>query len=254
VTAVVELEGVSLARRGQVVLEDVSLVVEPHECLALLGPNGSGKTTLLEVLLGRLTPQQGRVRVLGGSPEQARGRVGYVPQHAHFDRDFPIRVLDVALTGRLARRRSSFSGPRSRATRKRDAEAARSALLRVGIESLELRPIAALSGGELQRVLIARALAAEPELLLLDEPTSHLDERGDASVWDLLAELASDMSVIVVSHDVGTVSRRVRRVACLNRRLHVHDAADLTPELLESIYGGPVNVLAHGHDHGGGQG
>jgi zinc transport system ATP-binding protein len=130
--------------------------------------------------------------------------------------------------------------------------------LRVGVEALELRPIAALSGGELQRVLIARALAAEPELLLLDEPTSHLDERGDASVWDLLAELGSDMSIIVVSHDVGTVSRRVRRVACLNRRLHVHAAADLTPELLESIYGGPVTVLAHDHDHGqdhgGGQG
>ena len=242
---IVELCDVSLSRRGQVVLEHVDLTLEALDYVALLGPNGSGKTSLLLVMLGQREPDAGTVRLWGRPPREARGRVGYVPQHPAFDRDFPIRVIDVVLTGRLGRSRS---GRRLGAA---DRARAHALLERMEVGELAGRPIGALSGGELQRVLIARALAIEPELLLLDEPTSSLDERIGRSVWELLEELSRDMAVVLVSHDIGAISRHVQRVACLNRQLFMHDSRELTPDVLERIYGEPLVLLSHHHAPGG---
>jgi zinc transport system ATP-binding protein len=240
---VVALEGVSFAYRGQPALDDVSLTVEAGDTLAILGPNGSGKTTLLKVILGLLEPDRGRVRVFGEPPVRARGRVGYVPQRFAFDPEFPIRVLDVALMGRLAARRPF------RRFDAADRAIALAALDRVEMKALALRPIGALSGGQVQRVLIARALALKPRLLLLDEPTASLDERIGGSVWDLLGELSREMAIVCVSHDIGAISRHVRKVACLNVRLYAHPSQQLTPEILEATYGCPVELVAHGHPH-----
>jgi zinc transport system ATP-binding protein len=239
----VELEGVCFSFRGVAVLEDVSLTIGPGDYLALLGPNGGGKTTLLRLVLGLLRPDRGRVRVFGEDPVRARGRVGYVPQHPRFDLDFPIRVLDVVLMGRLARR-----GP-FRRFQEEDRAIARGALERVEMAALADRAIGSLSVGELQRVLIARALALQPSLLLLDEPTASLDERVGRSVWELFEELSGEMAVVLVSHDIGAISRYVHGVACLNRRLHAHPSKELTAEILEATYGCPVELLAHGHPH-----
>ncbi len=237
----VELRGVTLRRREETVLERVDLLIGRDEYMAVLGPNGSGKTSLLLVILGLLEPQAGTVRVFGAPPREARGRIGYVPQHARFDRDFPIRVLDVALMGRLGLR------PPGRPFSAHDREVAHVMLERMGVERLAPRPIGALSGGELQRVLIARALTSEPKLLLLDEPAAGLDERIGTSLWEQLEALSREMAVVLVSHDIGAISAHVQRVACLNRSLFVHDAHELTPEVLEKIYGAPVTLLAH-HD------
>ena len=239
---VAELRGVSLARRGIPVLEDVDLRIDPGDYLAILGPNGGGKTTLLKVLLGLLAPDRGSVHVFGHPPRDAAGRVGYVPQGRSFDPEFPIRVLDVVLMGRLRR---GIWGRVSAEARER----ARAALEQVELQDLARRPIGALSGGQLQRVLIARALVGEPQLLLLDEPTSSLDERVERSVWELFEELSHQMAVVVVSHDVGAISRHVRSVACLNRKLYAHPSKTLTPELMEAAYGCPIDLLAHGHPH-----
>ncbi len=236
----VQLEGVSYQIRGNPVLEDISLEIGAHDYLALLGPNGGGKTTLLRIILGLLRPDRGRVRVLGREPGQAHGLVGYVPQGLRFDTDFPIRVLDVVLMGRLGRRLH----PRAR-----DRTAALAELARVEMDGFAARPIGQLSGGQLQRVLIARALVQEPKLLLLDEPTASLDERIGRSVWEIFEELSREMAVVVVSHDIGAISRHVRGVACLNGRLHVHPEKELTSEVLEAAYGCPVDLLAHGHPH-----
>jgi zinc transport system ATP-binding protein len=250
----VEIEGVHLARRGVAILEDVSLTVREDDYLALLGPNGGGKTMLLRVMLGLVRPDRGRVRVLGGPPEKAHGRVGYVPQHVRFDLDFPIRVLDVVQMGRLARR-----GPLRR-FRAEDRDASLAALERVEMAELAQRPIGALSGGQRQRVLIARALAMEPRILLMDEPMASLDERMGRSLWELLETLSHQMALVLVSHDIGAISRYVRSVACLNVRLHGHPARELSPEVIEAAYGCPVELLAHGHPHrvlaphGGGEG
>ena len=191
---------------------------------------------------GLVAPTRGRVRVLGRRPREARGEVGYVPQYFRFDHDFPIRVGDVVLMGRLGAAR--FGRPDAR-----DAELAREALDRVELADLADRPIGALSGGQLQRVLIARALAQRPKVLLLDEPTASLDERIGRSVWELFEELSREMALVVVSHDIGAISRHVRGVACLNRRLHGHPSGELTPEILEAAYGCPVDLIAHGHPH-----
>lgn len=240
---VLDLRNVSFAYRGQPVLEEVTLEVAAGDYLAILGPNGSGKTTLMKTILGLVHPQEGEVRVLGTDPAGARGRVGYVPQSVSFDLDFPIRVLDVVMMGRLADRPlGARLGPE-------DRTAALEALERVELADLAGRPIGALSGGQLQRVLIARALALRPSLLLLDEPHAGLDERIGRSVWELLEELSPSVTIVLVSHDIGAISRYVRSVACLNRRLHAHPTRDLTPEILEATYGCPVELLAHGHPH-----
>jgi zinc transport system ATP-binding protein len=238
----VELEHVTVSLRDARVLEDVSLRVEPNDYLAILGPNGGGKTTLLKVILGLLEPDSGAVRVFGRAPRKMRGRVGYVPQQARFDLDFPIRVRDVVLMGRLASLRFGRFGAA-------DRSAALDALARVEMQDLADRPVGALSGGQLQRVLIARALAQRPELLLLDEPTASLDERIGRNIWELFEELSQEMAVIIISHDIGAISQSVRSVACLNRALHTHPSKELTSEMLEAAYGCPVDLLAHGHPH-----
>lgn len=240
---VVSLEGVSLWRRGNPVLSDVSLELAADDYLAILGPNAGGKTTLLRVILGLVEPDEGRVRVLGGPPQRAQGRVGYVPQHVRFDPDFPIDVLDVVRMGRLAAR-----GP-FRRFRAEDDDAARDALERVEMAELADRPIGALSGGQRQRVLIARALAMQPRILLLDEPMASLDERIGRSLWELLEDVSGQMAVVIVSHDLGAISQHVRSVACLNVTLHGHPGQELSVEALEAAYGCPIELLAHGRPH-----
>jgi len=242
-TPAIELRDVNLRRGSVPVLEDIDLSIQPGAFLALLGPNGSGKTTLLRVILGLIAPQSGTVEVLGGAPSEARGRIGYVPQRAAFDLEFPIQAHEVVCMGRL---------PRKRWLRRYDAsdhEAAGRALATMEVAHLAERPIGTLSGGELQRVLIARAIAMEPEVLLLDEPTASLDERIGRGVWEILAELSQQMTVVLVSHDIGAISRYVREVACLNRRLYRHPNGELSDEILEATYGCPVDLLAHGHPH-----
>ncbi|MGH0037350.1 MAG: metal ABC transporter ATP-binding protein [Myxococcota bacterium] len=241
----VRLENVTLSRAGECLLDGADLVVEEHDYLALLGPNGCGKTTLLKAILGLLPVDGGSIEIFGRPPREARPWIGYVPQQALFDRDFPIRVLDVVLMGRAPLVKGFGGGGEVERRRATDL------LERLDIAHLARRPIGALSGGQLQRVLIARALAREPMLLLLDEPTASLDERAGRNLWDLFAELSERMAVVLVTHDIGAVSTRVRHVACLARTIHRHRADELTPELLESIYGTPVQALFHGHhDHG----
>ncbi len=240
---IVEIKDIWLSFRGRPVLEAVNLRLDEGDYLGLIGPNGSGKTTLLRVILGLLSPDRGSVRVLGDSPAGARGRVGYVPQYTRFDASFPVNVLDVVLMGRIG------SGGLFRQPSKRDRDVALSSLDKVEMADEAGRQIGRLSGGELQRVMIARALAVEPRLLLLDEPTASLDTRVGVSVFELLKDLAQEITLVLVSHDVGVISRYVKTVACLNRRLYYHHSKEITREMFEAAYGCPVDLVAHGHAH-----
>jgi zinc transport system ATP-binding protein len=241
----IEVHGLCVRYRGMAVLEDVDLVVKPGEFLGIIGPNGGGKTTLLRAVLGLVRPERGTVRVFGRPPAEAHGQIGYVPQHTRFDPGFPIRVLDVVLMGRLGRRRL-FRGWTSK-----DREAALAALRDVRLDELADRQIGRLSGGQLQRVLLARAFVSQAPLLLLDEPTASLDPQIGKELYELLERLCAEKTVVLVSHDIGVMSRHVHNIACLNRRVLFHDSHALTQQRLETTYGGPVNLVLHEHGHVG---
>jgi zinc transport system ATP-binding protein len=225
------------------VLEDVSLSVRELDFIGIVGPNGGGKTTLFKVLLGLIPVARGEVRIMGKSVAEGRRHIGYVPQLMEFDSDFPISVWDVAQMGRLGRR-----GLLRRYTVE-DGETVADALRRVDMLDQRERPIGDLSGGQRQRVYIARALASEPDILLLDEPLSSVDPRVSSNIYHLLKQLNSDMTILIASHDVGAISSHVRTVGCLNRRLFYHGEDHLTPEMLELAYQCPIDLIAHGVPH-----
>lgn len=237
---VVSLERVSFTYAGVDVLRDVSFDFHEGDFVGIIGPNAGGKTTLLKLILGLLRPDSGSIRVLGVPPDEARGLVGYVPQYAHFDRSFPIRVRTAVTMGTLGRGRMRDTVANDAVDR---------ALEQVELHEVADRQMGSLSGGQLQRALIARALVTEPKLLLLDEPTASLDTRIGRSVYELLEELAEKITVVLVSHDIGVISRHVRTIACLNVEMHYHHSKHLTPEMIEAAYGCPVDLVAHGHPH-----
>ena len=238
-----ELKKVRAGYGNQNILKDISLSLEEREFLGIIGPNGGGKTTLFRVILGILKPRSGSVRVFGLPPSRGRQLVGYVPQHLQYDRQFPIRVWDVVLMGRLGKLglRPFYSTE--------DKKAAQEALQQVKMEEFRERQFSELSGGQQQRVLIARALCTRPKLLLLDEPTASVDTKMQTSIYELLQELNQDMAIMLVTHDIGVLSTYVKKIGCLNRYLIYHDDRQLTQEMLEAAYECPVDLIAHGVPH-----
>lgn len=235
---IVEFDDVSFSYGTVPVLEHVSLSIERAEFFGLIGPNAGGKSTLLKLMLGLLRADHGAVRLFGEEPVSARRRVGYVPQHPTFSRRFPISVLEVVLLGLNA----ELGGFRAR-----DRKKAMDALGAAEIAEIAARPINSLSGGQLQRVLIARALVCEPELLILDEPTANVDLRAEEDIFALLRQYSAHMTIVVVSHDVAFISGYVGRVGCLNRTLVCHETADISGKTIEELYGAPVKMIHHSH-------
>ncbi len=240
-TAIVELKDVSFSYDvGPPALERISLAVEEGEFLGLVGPNGGGKSTLLKLVLGLLKPVSGEVRVAGGTPQAARRMIGYVPQYARYVRDFPISVEETVLLGRLGATR--LLGGYGAA----DREVARRVMGETEVLDLRRRPLGTLSGGQVQRVLVARALAGDPRILILDEPTANIDMRAETDIFDLFKTLNQRMTIVVVSHDIGFISRYVTRVACLNRTLLCHQPVPIGAEVIQRLYGMPVHLIPHG--------
>lgn len=236
---VVLIERVGFAYDSLPALQDIDLSVEEGEFLGIVGPNAGGKSTLLKLILGLLRPQTGRIRVLGRPPQEARRQVGYVPQHPGFARDFPITVEQAVLMGRLGSGR--LLGGYARA----DRTATHRALGEVEAADIAGRQIGTLSGGQLQRMLLARALVGNPRLLILDEPTANIDQRMEGEIFDLLRGLNRRMTILVVSHDIAFISSYVSRVACLNRTLVCHRTAAIDGALIQALYGERVRRVAH---------
>jgi zinc transport system ATP-binding protein len=243
----VELEDVGLAYGEVRVLESINLTVEAGDFLGIIGPNGSGKTSLLRIMLGLLPAGSGRVRLFGKAPSDFRewGRLGYVPQKATLDPALPATVQEVVASGLvptlgLLRRIGA-------AQRRRIADV----LAGVGMQAHAGVRIGTLSPGQQQRVLIARALVSDPELLILDEPTGGVDPEAQTSFYALLNHLnrEREVTLILVSHDIGVVAREVTKLACLNRRLVFHGRPGdfLSDAALAALYGPAVRVVAHDH-------
>jgi zinc transport system ATP-binding protein len=258
-TPLVELKGVSFNYDAVSVLDDVSLAVEPVDFLGIIGPNGAGKTTLIKIILGLLRPAGGEVGLFGEPIESFTcwHRIGYVPQKIALDPQLPVTVQEVVTTG-LAYRSGFLCGGHRRgarqswiAGRRADQERAVETLALVGMAGHRTARIGALSVGQQQRVLIARALVTEPEVLILDEPTGGVDPEAQAEFYALLHTLNRHRGVtlILVSHDLAVISKEVTKLACLNRRLIFHGdpGAFLTDAGLAALYGPSVHVISHLH-------
>lgn len=237
------MKGVWVSYENQNVLEDINLTVNKSDFIGLIGPNGGGKTTLLKSLLGLLKPTRGEIRVMGKSVDDGRCYIGYVPQFVEFDRQFPIRVWEVAQMGLLGCRK-----PLQPIT-KADREVIHYALEQVEMANLDQRPIGELSVGQRQRVYIARALTANPQILLLDEPTASVDPQVANNIYELLRRINQTVTILMVSHDMNAVSSYVKSIGCLNHRLHYHGSKEITSEMMEAIYECPIDLIAHGLPH-----
>lgn len=236
---VIALSGVDFSYDSSPVLTDVNLTISEQEFVWVVGPNGGGKTTLLKLMLGLLKPVRGIVRVFGRSPGKARPRVGYMPQYVRLDPQFPVDVMGIVLMGRLG------NGVRWGPHRKQDKEAAAQALREVGLWEKQEHSFSTLSGGQQRRLLIARALACEPDLLLLDEPTANLDLAVEQELFELLRKLNQRLTIVMVSHDPAFVSQFVERVVCVNRKVAVHPTSEMEEEIMNELYGRRVRLVRH---------
>ncbi len=244
-----EIKDLSVRFGQELVLDKVCLEVSESDFLGMIGPNGGGKTTLIKALLGLVEPQQGQIMFHIPS-----NKIGYLPQINQIDKRFPITVIDVVLSGKSDSAR--LKGFRRTKT---DRIFAESLLEEMGIADLRKKAIGELSGGQMQRVFLCRSLMNEPELLILDEPETFVDNQFESELYEKLKELNKRMAILLVSHDVGTITFYVKTIACLNRQLHYHPSNVITTEQLAS-YNCPLQIITHGdiphtvlstHDHHG---
>jgi len=247
----IQIDHLTFAYEERTVLDDIQLTVNQGEFWGLIGPNGSGKSTLVKCVLGLLKPQRGQIRVMGHpvrylKPEKS---IGYVSQKANsFNRGFPATVQEVVASG-LYGKKGLF-----RRMGKKDWGKVDWALEQVGLIDLKKQNIGNLSGGQQQRAFIARALVAEPKLLVLDEPTVGIDAHSTDAFYEFLARLHREegLTLLLVTHDIGVVSSYVDRVACLNKRLFFHgDSSDFVKrqeKILAEAYGHDICIISHQHE------
>jgi len=226
------LKNIFAGYEGKTVLREVNLNVKPNDFVGIIGPNGGGKTTLLKVLLELIAPYQGSVVKKDGL------RIGYLPQINTIDKKFPISVKEVILSGQHAN--NWILGSNNKTTQKVDE-----LLQFVGMAEYKNTAIGDLSGGQMQRIFLCRALISKPHLLILDEPNTYVDKTFEENLYNLLGELNKDMAILLVSHDVGTISSLVKTIACVNGGLHYHESNKITNEVLKS-YNCPIEIISHG--------
>lgn len=243
---VILVNDVSFSYNGELILENINLTVYKDDFLWIVGPNGGGKTTLLKLIVGLLHPQRGEIKLFGGEPKRSLSKIGYMTQHIDLDPKFPVDVFDVVLMGRLGN--GNIFGSHSR----QDKLAAEQALAEVDLFELKNRPFASLSGGQRRKLLIARALAVEPEILILDEPTANLDMIAEKELYELLNKLSEKLTIVTVSHDPTFVSDFVKRVICVNHFAHEHPTSELNGSFMGDIFKGVRRMVRHDREIEGG--
>ena len=232
-------DNVSFAYKQRNILEGVDLLIHKREFASIVGPNGGGKTTLLKLVLGLIKPDKGQIRIFGKAPDQVRHKIGYMPQYAHLDMDFPATVMDVVLMGRLTKKTLWFS--------KKDQVAGLTAIDEVGMTAYVNTGVNELSGGQKQRILIARALCGCLDILLLDEPTANVDHQTEENLFSILQKLNSKMTILLVSHDLRFVSKYVKSVICVNHRVVIHPTTLMNGAMIKDIYHGDLKMVRHDH-------
>ncbi|NGX50746.1 MAG: High-affinity zinc uptake system ATP-binding protein ZnuC [Chlamydiae bacterium] len=231
-------KNVSFSYDATRVLENVSFVVEAGEYIGIIGPNGGGKTTALKLMLGFLKPQSGSVHLLDQAPKKVRTKVGYVPQANSYDAQFPISVLEVVLTGSLSK--VGFWGMIPSSVKRR----ARELLEEVGLKGLEERVFGSLSGGQAQKVLIARALMCDPQILLLDEPTANIDPQSEAAIFAYLKTFKGKKTILIVMHNFDAIVKNSERVLCFQHEVSSMKPSEVCDHFAIGIYH-PIGGESH---------
>lgn len=240
----IEISGIDVYYGEVRALQDVSLSIKEGDYLAIMGPNGGGKSTFLKSILGLTPIDKGHIKIFGKEGKKNLHLIGYVPQVSNVDKDFPITLIEVVLLGTQKTGLSFFH----RYT-KEDIKKAEEFIELVGLKGMEERRISQLSGGEFQKMLIARALITKPKILLLDEPTASVDAKSSRDIYDLLGKLNKDITILLVTHNVLAISSYVKELACLNETLVYHGEPSLTEDVVSKMYGCPVELVAHGVPH-----
>ncbi len=233
-TPLVEIKNMDLAYQRQLVLSKVNLSVFEKDFIGIIGPNGGGKTSLIKAILGLVKPLNGSI-----THTLDRSDIGYLPQGSQVDENFPITVREVIASGLEHGLKIGLGSARKRRSNVDQA------LETVGLKTLHSRPIGELSGGELQRTMLARAIISSPRLLVLDEPDTHVDNQFETELYALLQELNSTITILLVSHDIGIISPYIKTIACVNRDLHYHPSNEINEEQLK-VYNCPIEMIAHG--------
>jgi zinc transport system ATP-binding protein len=234
--ALIKIENLTVGYDKQPVLKNVNLDICENDFIGVIGPNGGGKTTLLKAILGLLKPFKGTIEFrkdIDGNNKQ----IGYLPQVKHIDRKFPITVFDVVRSGSIMK--NQFKG-NTQIKLKIDK-----LLKEMGISNIRNKAIGELSGGQMQRVFLCRAILSDPKVLILDEPDTFVDNRFEGELYEKLRLLNNDMAIVLVSHDMGTISSYVKTIACVNGDLHYHPSSNISQEQLDG-YNCPIQVISHG--------
>jgi zinc transport system ATP-binding protein len=232
-----EMNTVSASYGNSIVLQDVSFRVVENDFIGVIGPNGGGKTTLLRVILGLLKPLKGEILF---NPDLLDGKsIGYLPQISTGDVNYPVTVMDIILSGLMIRKRAIAMMSSS------DRKKASAVLDELGLSAFGSATLNELSGGQMQRVFLGRAVIGDPKLLLLDEPGNFVDTSFENDFYEKLKELNKRMAILMVSHDVGTISAHIKSFACVNRTLHYHPSHEITNDDLLA-YGCPIQLITHG--------
>jgi len=234
-----EIRNLTAGYDSLVVLYDVNLVIHHLDFVGVIGPNGGGKTTLLKTILGLLPPISGEIIFDESMANNNSYRIGYLPQINNIDRKFPISVFDVVRSGLMSRKRLIGK------YKSEENERSKELLSEMGIFEIRNKAIGELSGGQIQRTLLCRALVNDPKLLVLDEPNTFVDNRFERELYEKLGRLNEHLTILLVSHDLGTISTYVKSFACVNGSLHYHPGNQVTPELLEA-YECPIQIISHG--------
>jgi zinc transport system ATP-binding protein len=236
----VRLESVNAGYGDEVILKDANLAVKERDFIGVVGPNGGGKSTLVKVIVGLIKPLSGKVIFHPGHNDPGqRCMIGYLPQFTQFDKKFPISVVDVVLSG-IADGRNPF-----KKFSKKETSQAMAIIEQMGISAIAKESIGELSGGQMQRVFLCRAIISQPKLLILDEPNTFVDNKFENDLYQTLKELNKKMAIVMVSHDIGTITSYVKTIACVNRELHYHKSNIISEQQLAD-YNCPIQIIAHG--------
>ena len=234
------LQNISVGYGRKTVLHDIDLCLYEKDFLGIIGPNGGGKTTLIKTILGLVKPQSGQLTFYKDGQPVPRIGMGYLPQYNRIDKKFPISVYEVILSGLNSEKHiwQRFKPEHH--------ERVRQMVEQMGLGGLEHHPAGALSGGQLQRALLGRAIISQPDIVILDEPNTYIDKRFESQLYSLLETINRHSAVVLVSHDIGAVLQNVRTIACVNETLDYHPDTEVPPDWLERHFNCPIDLIGHG--------